>query len=687
MSQQTSPEQRIADFDVRFAFPSAETLPRFDALEPADFAGGFDSGIALHASEIDAIAADPTEPDFDNTILAMERAGRVLGRVAALFYALAGAHTDDRLQAVEREVSPKLSRHSSRITLNAALFARIDAVFEKRQSLNLSAEALRLLERTHAGFVRSGAKLEGAARERLADINARLAELGTAFSQNVLHDERSFARAVDEADLAGLPGFLVSAMRDAGEERGLSGPAVTLSRSVIVPFLTFCPNPALREELFSAWTRRGEMDEAHDNRPIIAEMLSLRAEKAKLLGFASFADYKLDDTMAKTPANVEALLTRVWEKAREAALADAETLRALAAASGDNAPFTAADWRYWSEKRRHAEFAIDESALKSYFTLDRMIDAAFDVATRLFGLRFEPLPDLKAWHPDARAWRVLDADGALRGLFVGDYFARSSKRSGAWMSALRSQHGIDGGQTPVIYNVCNFAKPAKGEPALLSVDDARTLFHEFGHALHGLLSDVTYPSLAGTAVSRDFVELPSQLFEHWLDVPAILERHALHAVTGEPLPEAEAEKLKAARTYDAGFNTVEYTSSALVDLLFHKEGEAPADPMAREREILDGLGMPAEMVMRHRSPHFAHVFSGDGYSSGYYSYMWSEVLDADAFEAFEERGDPFDPETAGRLREFVYAAGNSDDPAALYERFRGRAPDPDAMMRKRGFTA
>ncbi|WP_427026064.1 M3 family metallopeptidase [Aureimonas ureilytica] len=682
-----SPERRIAEFDGRFAFKSPESLPDFAALQPVDFAEGFDGAIALHAAEIEAIAADPAPADFDNTIVAMERAGRPLGRVAALFYTLAGAHTDDGLQTVEREVSPKLSRHSSRITLNAALFARIDAVFAQRLTLGLEPEALRLLERTHAGFVRSGAKLEGAARERLADINARLAELGTAFAQNVLHDERTFARPVDEADLEGLPGFLVSALRDAGEERGVSGPAVTLSRSVIVPFLTFCPDAALREELFSAWTRRGEMDAAHDNRPIIAEMLRLRAEKAKLLGFESFADYKLDDTMAKTPAHVEALLTRVWEKAREAALADAQTLKDLAASSGDNAPFTAADWRYWSEKRRHAEFAIDESALKSYFTLDRMIDAAFDVAGRLFGLRFEPLPDLKAWHPDARAWRVLDADGAPRGLFVGDYFARSSKRSGAWMSALRSQHGIDGGQTPVIYNVCNFAKPAKGEPALLSVDDARTLFHEFGHALHGLLSDVTYPSLAGTAVSRDFVELPSQLFEHWLDVPAILERHALHAVTGEPLPQAEAEKLKAARTYDAGFNTVEYTSSALVDLLLHQEGEAPADPMAREREILDRLGMPAEMVMRHRSPHFAHIFSGDGYSAGYYSYMWSEVLDADAFEAFEERGDPFDPETARRLRDFVYAAGNSDDPALLYERFRGRGPDPDAMMRKRGFSA
>ncbi|WP_182086045.1 M3 family metallopeptidase [Aureimonas sp. ME7] len=681
------PETSLISFDSRFAFPEGKPLPDFSALTASDYADAFDRAMAAHGAEIDAIAGDPEAPSFENTILALERAGRPLSRVASLFYALAGAHTDDAIQGVERDVSPKLSRHGSRVSLNAALFARIDALFEARHTAGLDAEALRLLERTHAGFVRSGARLEGTARERFADINARLAELGTRFSQNVLADERAYARPVTEAELEGLPPFLVSAMADAAEERGLTGHAVTLSRSITVPFLSYCPNRALRAEIFDAWTRRGETAGERDNRPVLAEILALRAEKAALLGFPSFAHYKLDDTMAKTPDSVEALLRRVWGKARERALADADTLRQLAADTGDNAPFAASDWRFYAEKRRQAEFAIDESALKSHFQLDRMIEASFDVAGRLFGLRFEALSDAKAWHPDARVWRVLDADGAERGLFVGDYFARASKRSGAWMSALRSQHGIDGGQTPVIYNICNFAKPAKGQPALLSVDDARTLFHEFGHALHGLLSNVTYPSLAGTAVARDFVELPSQLYEHWLTVPAILQKHALHAVTGEPLPQAELDKLEAARTFDAGFDTVEFTSSALVDLLFHKEGQAPADPMAREAEILSGLGMPAEMVMRHRSPHFAHIFSGDGYSAGYYSYMWSEVLDADAFEAFEEAGDAFDPKTAARLRTHVYSAGNSADPAALYEAFRGHGPDPDALMRKRGFAA
>ncbi|MFC0192242.1 M3 family metallopeptidase [Aureimonas pseudogalii] len=680
-------ENHIAAFDRRFAFASATALPEIVAIGPADFADAFDRAMAEELAEVEAIANAPGEPGFDDTILALERSGRTLSRVASLFYALAGAETSDALQAVEREVSPKLSRHGSAISLNPALFARIDALHERRAALALTPEQLRLLERVHGGFLRSGARLQGPHRERFADLNARLAELGTRFSQNVLADERAYARPVARADLAGLPAFLVSAMADAASERGLEDHAVTLSRSVIVPFLQFCPDKALRAEVFTAWSRRGENEGPTDNRPVLAEILRLRAEKARLLGFVSFADYKLDDTMAKTPDAVETLLRGVWEKARERAEADAGVLARLAAEAGDDAPLGPADWRYYAEKRRRAEFAIDESALKSYFQLDRMIEAAFDVATRLFGLRFRALPEAVAWHPDARVWQVLDADGAPRGLFVGDYFARSSKRSGAWMSALRSQHKLDGGQRPVIYNVCNFAKPAAGEPALLSVDDAKTLFHEFGHALHGLLSNVTYPSLAGTAVARDFVELPSQLFEHWLTVPAILKAHALHAETGEPLPQAEVAKLKAAATFDAGFATVEFTSSALVDIVLHRQGEAPADPAAREAEILASLGMPAAITMRHRSPHFAHIFSGDGYSAGYYSYMWSEVLDADAFEAFEETGDAFDPATARRLRENVYAAGNSADPAGLYAAFRGRAPDPQAMMRKRGFAA
>lgn len=670
---------------IHFIFDQPGELPDFEALRPEQFEPAFDSAMAEHRDEIDAIAGSAETPDFDNTIGALERSGRALSRVASVFYALAGAETGPDLETVERAVSPKLSRHDSAISLNAELFARVEAVHAAGDSApNLSAEDRRLLERTYTGFVRSGAKLEGADRERLAEIDARLSVLGTQFSQNVLSDERDFVMPLETGDLAGLPGFLVSAMAGAAAERGLSGHVVTLSRSIVTPFLSFSERRDLRERAFAAWTARGERSGPTDNRPILAEILRLRAEKAKLLGYASFAAYKLDDAMAKTPGAVRTLLEEVWEKARERALRDGEALQKLAAEAGDNRPLAPYDWRFYAEKRRRSEFDFDDAAMKPYFQLERMIEAAFDVAGRLFGLTFEPIAEARGWHPDVRVWAVKSASGEPAGTFLGDYFARPSKRSGAWMSALRRQHGLDGGQTPVIYNVMNFAKPAEGEPALLSVDDAKTLFHEFGHALHGLLSAVKWPSLAGTSVARDFVELPSQLFEHWLTVPAILERHALHAETGQPLPAELVKRLEAARGFDTGFDTVEYTSSALVDLAFHEAAEAPADPAAREAEILKGLGMPAAITMRHRSPHFAHIFAGDGYSSGYYSYMWSEVLDADAFEAFEETGDAFDRETARRLLSNVYSAGNSDEPGTLYQRFRGRLPTTGALLRKRG---
>ena len=688
MNAMTSP---VAASRARTVFDDVEPfgLPDFARIGPGLFAPAFDAAMAEHRAEIDAIAGQGEEPSFDNTIAAMERAGRALSRVAAVFFTLAGADTNEALEAIEREVSPKLSRHASAIALDAGLFARIDRLFEARESAALSPEDLRLLERVHTDFGRGGARLGGAARERLAEIDARLSELGTAFGQNVLADERDFVLPLGEDDLAGLPGFVRSAMAQSALERGIGAGryALTLSRSIVVPFLSFSDRRDLRETAFRAWIARGEKPGPTDNRAIVAEILALRAEKATLLGYASFADYKLDDAMAKTPGAVRTLLEAVWTRARERAAADAEALQALSAAAGGNARLEPWDWRYYAEKRRQAEFDFDEAAVKPYFQLERMIEAAFDVASRLFGLSFERLAEAVGWTADVRVWRVRDRNGAEFGLFLGDYFARPSKRSGAWMSSLRRQQKLDGGQRPVIYNVMNFARPADGEPALLSIDDARTLFHEFGHALHGLLSDVTWPSLSGTSVARDFVELPSQLFEHWLEVPEILERHALHVATGAPLPQALAAKMAAARTFGAGFETVEYTSSALVDLALHEAAEAPADPLAREREILAGLGMPRAIVMRHRSPHFAHIFSGDGYSAGYYSYMWSEVLDADAFEAFTETGDPFDPATAARLLRHVYSAGDTADPAALYIAFRGRLPTPDALLRKRGFAA
>jgi len=461
---------------------------------------------------------------------------------------------------------------------------------------------------------------------------------------------------------------------------------VTLSRSIIEPFLSFSENRNLREKAFRAWAARGENGAETDNTAIVAEMVKLRAEKAGLLGYKSFAAYKLDDTMAKTPKAVMDLLEPVWEKAKERAAEEEVDLQRLIAGEGRNHRVEPWDWRYYAEKLRNERFAFDETELKPYLQLEKIIEACFDVATRLFGIRFAEKTGIPTWHPDVRVWEVFNPDGSKRGLFLGDYFNRQSKRSGAWMSALQSQHKLDGDHAPIIYNVMNFAKPSKGEPALLSLDGARTLFHEFGHALHGLLSDVTWPAVSGTSVSRDFVELPSQLYEHWLTVPAILEKYAIHYRTGEAMPKALLDKVLAANTFNAGFNTVEFTSSALVDMAFHADGTPPSDPIEFEAATLKQLEMPDAIIMRHRTPHFTHVFSGDGYSAGYYSYMWSEVLDADAFKAFEESGDVFNSELAEKLKQFIYSAGGSRDPEELYKAFRGKMPTPDAMIEKRGLA-
>ena len=483
---------------------------------------------------------------------------------------------------------------------------------------------------------------------------------------------------MSEDDLAGLPEFAVAAARAAGAERGRPGPVVTLSRSVIVPFLQFSPRRDLRETAWRAWAARGANGGATDNRAIAAETLALRDERAKLLGYPSFAAFKLEPEMAKTPERVRELLMRVWAPARAKAEADGAVLAAMMHADGINDDLAPWDWRYYSEKRRVAEHDFDEAALKPYLSLEAMLGAMFDTATRLFGLEFREIEG-PFYHPDVRGWEVT-RKGRHIAVFLGDYFARASKRSGAWCSAMRSQKKLGGEVRPVVVNVCNFAK---GTPALLSYDDARTLFHEFGHALHQMLSDVTYQFISGTSVARDFVELPSQLYEHWLEVPEVLEKHARHYQTGEAMPKALLEKLLAAATYDQGFATVEFLGSALVDLAFH-EGAAPADPMAKQAEVLAGIGMPAAIGMRHATPHFAHVFAGDGYSSGYYSYMWSEVMDADAFAAFEEAGDPFDPATARRLEDFILSAGGSRPPEELYTAFRGRMPGVEPLLKGRG---
>lgn len=681
------------DLDHVFSWKGPLDLPDFAAVRDADFAPAFEAGLAAHEAEIAAIANDPRAPDFDNTIVAMEIAGDALGRVSSLFWNRAGTDTNDEIQALERAIAPKLSRHYSKIAMNAALFARIDALYAKRMELGLTGEQDRLLERIWKSFVKSGARLDEAGQKRLADIGERLAGLGAAFGQNVLADERDWLMLLgDGGDLDGLPDFLKEAMAAVATERGHPGKyAVTLSRSIIEPFLTFSTRRDLRETAFKAWTARGAGGGETDNRALIAEIVRLRAEKANLLGYASYAALKLDDTMAKTPQAVEALLTDVWTRAKAKAKTEEDDIAALIAEEGFNHGVEPWDWRHYAEKIKARRFAFSEAELKPYLSLDRMIDACFDVARRLFGITMVPRPDIAGPHPEARVFEVIDRSGERIATFVADYYARPSKRSGAWMSAFQGQHklklpnGADG-EKPIIINVMNFAKPAPGQPALLSLDDARTLFHEFGHGLHGMLSNVTYPSLAGTSVSRDFVELPSQLYEHWLTVPDVLEAHARHYKTGQPIPRAMIDKVLSARTFNSGFSTVEFTASALVDMAWHR-GAPPADPAAFEAARLAELAMPGAIVMRHASPHFLHVFSGEGYSAGYYSYMWSEVLDADAFAAFEETGDPFNAAMAERLAAHIYSAGGSRDPEALYTAFRGKLPSPEAMLRKKGLAA
>ncbi|MEM9344374.1 MAG: M3 family metallopeptidase [Pseudomonadota bacterium] len=665
----------LADWDRPFG------LPPFDTLSDDDFAPAVDAALEAARAEVTRIVDNEDPPTFENTIDALELADELLGRVLGAFYTLAGTDTNDARNALMREFSPKLSAYGSEITMNAALFGRIEALWDQRDALELTDEQRRVLFLTRRGFLRAGAALEGDARDRLTEVKSRLSVLGTEFTQNLLKDEADWFMPLGDPD--GLPGFLLDAAKAAGEEKGANGPVVTLSRSLIVPFLQFSPDREARRAAWTAWTSRGANGGETDNRAIAAEILKLREQRAQLLGYDTFADYKLETEMAGTPARVRDLLMEVWRPAKAQAKADAGTLEGMLHADGFSGPLEPWDWRYYSEKRRKAEHDLDEAELKPYLQLDRMIEASFACAGRLFGLEFTPV-EASLHHPDARAWDIT-RDGRHMAVFVGDYFARSSKRSGAWCSSMRSQRKLGGDVRPIVVNVCNFAKPAEGRPALLSYDDARTLFHEFGHALHHILSDVTYSSVSGTSVARDFVELPSQLYEHWLEVPEVLSDYATHAETGEPMPDDLRDRLLAAATYDMGFQTVEYLASALVDLAFH-DRDAPEDPMQRQAEVLDEIGLPRAIPMRHATPHFAHVFAGDGYSAGYYSYMWSEVMDADAFAAFQEAGGAFDGAMAQKLEDQILSRGGSEDAEALYLAFRGRMPGPEALLKGRGLV-
>jgi peptidyl-dipeptidase Dcp len=660
--------------------------PPFAEVAPEHFLPAFEQAFADHAAEVAAIEHDPATPDFANTITALERSGKLLSKVSAVFYDLVSAHSNPALLEIDKEVSLRMARHWNPIMMNAVVFGRIALLHANRATLGLTGEQMRLLERTYTRFHRSGAGLDEPAKKRMAEINERLAHLGTAFSHHLLGDEQDWFMELGEADRDGLSDSFIAAAKAAAGERGMEGKAImTLSRSFVEPFLKTSGRRDLRERVYKAFVARGDNDNANDNNAVIVEILQLREESANLLGFPTFAAYRLEDSMAKTPQAVRGLLERVWKPARERALADRDALQALVTEEGGNFALAPWDWRYYAEKLRQRRANFDDAAIKPYLSLDHMIEAAFDCATRLFGLSFAERRDIPVWHPDVRVWEVKDSAGQHKALFYGDYFARPSKRSGAWMTSLREQQKLDGEIAPLIINVCNFSKGAEGEPSLLSPDDARTLFHEFGHGLHGMLSAVTYPSLSGTSVFTDFVELPSQLYEHWQEQPEVLRQFARHYQTGEPLPDDLLQRFLAARKFNQGFATVEFVSSALVDLEFHTQPAAASrDVRAFERAELEKIGMPAEISMRHRPQQFGHIFSGDHYAAGYYSYMWSEVMDADAFGAFEEAGNIFDPVVAKRLHDDIYSSGGSRDPEDAYIAFRGREPEPDALLRRRG---
>lgn len=662
-------------------------VPPFSEIKAEHFMPAFEQAIKAHAKEIEEIATSESEPTFANTIESMELSGSALNRVASVFFNLTGTESSPEMQAIQLEISPKITRHSNSIQMNELLFKRVKSVYDKRNDSGLNAEQLRLIERLYEGFVRSGANLSPEKREELAKINERISSLTTKFGQNQLNDTSQFKLVLEESDLDGLPKSLREAAAAQAKAQGLDGKyVITLQRSSVEPFLQYSNRRDLREKAFNGWSKRGDNSNEYDNNAIVAEIVKLRVERAKLLGYKHHSDYVLSNTMAETPEAAMKLLSSVWKPAVEQANKERDWILEQMAAEGAKHELAAWDWRYYAEKVRKARFDLDQSEVAQYFDLENMIEAKFYVANRLFGLTFTERKDIPVYNPLVIVWEVKDASGKALGLFFGDYYARSTKRSGAWMSAFRTQQKLAGEVKPLIINNMNLNKPADGEPTLMSFSDAVTLFHEFGHALHGLLSDVTYPTLAGTSVPRDWVEFPAQFYEHFIEQPEMLKKYALHYETGEPMPEALLERIKEASNFNQGFATVEYVASALVDMAYHKLTNADdLDVKAFENKILTDYGKPEEITMRHRSTHFGHIFAG-GYDSAYYAYMWSEILDEDGFEAFIEAKDLFDKDTAKRLYDYIYSRGDTLNYLDAYEGFRGRAPTTDALLRSKGFA-
>jgi peptidyl-dipeptidase Dcp len=663
-------------------------VPPFDAVQVGHFKPALEAAIEANRREIATIANNPEAPTFENTLVALEDTGRTLSDVETLYGIWSSALSGPEFQAIEREMAPRLAAFADEITQNEKLFQRIEAVYHSPDKAKLTPEQQRLAWLYYTRFVRSGAKLDGAAKKRLSDINQRLASLYTGFSQNVLADEENYTVVLEsEADLAGLPESVRAGAAAAAEARGQKGKwVITNTRSSMEPFLTYSDRRELREKVWRNYVNRGDNGDAHDNNAHISEVLNLRAERAKLLGYATHAHWRLENAMAKTPERAMQLMEAVWKPAVARVREEVADMQAIADKEGAKLKIEPWDYRYYAEKVRKAKYDLDQNEVKPYLQLEKLREGMFWVAGELFGFEFSPVSNVTVYHPDVRVWEVKDrTSGKHVGLWYFDPYARPGKRSGAWMNAYRSQERFKGEVTTIVSNNSNFVKGKPGEPVLISWEDAETLFHEFGHALHGLSSNVTYPTLAGTAVARDYVEFPSQLLEHWLSTPEVLNKYALHARTGQVIPQALVAKIEKAATFNQGFGTVEYLSSALVDMKLHLAGEQRIDPDAFERDTLTALGMPKEIVMRHRTPQFTHVFAGDGYSAGYYSYLWSDTLTADAYEAFTEAKGPYDRAVSEKLRKNVFQVGNTVDPAEAYRAFRGRDAGIDALMRKRGF--
>jgi peptidyl-dipeptidase Dcp len=662
-------------------------VPPFDQVKVEHFAPAFEAAMAEQLAAVEAIAHDPAPPTFENTLAAMERSGRTLDRLQSVFHVFSGNLNSAAFQAVERALGPRIAAHGDRIAQNAALFARIEAVYAARETSGLTPEQQRLAWLYHQNFVRAGARVDDAGKARVAAINERLAQLFTAFSQNVLADEEGYTLFLTtEAELAGLPESVRDAMASAAAARGHRGQwAVMNTRSSVEPFLTFSARRDLRERVFRSFILRGDHGDAHDNKAIITEILAIRYERARLRGYQSHAHWRVEDQMAKTPERALALMEAVWPAAVGRVHEEVAEMQALADKEGAGVTIQPWDYRFYAEKVRKVKFDLDEDEVKPYLQLERLREAMFWAAGKLYGFGFKPAHGVPVFHPDVRVWEVHDAAGKLVGLWYFDPYARDGKRSGAWMEAYRQQERMDGEVVTIVSNNSNFVKGKPGAPVLVSWDDANTLFHEFGHALHGLLSSVRYPSLSGTSVAADFVEFPSQVNERWLSAPEVLGKFALHVKTGKPMPRELLAKIDKASRFNKGFDTVEYLAAALVDMKLHLAGAGPIDPAAFERDTLTALGMPAEIVLRHRLPQFLHVFSSDDYSANYYAYLWSDTLSADAYAAFTEAGSPFDPLVAKRLKTFALSVGNTVDPADAYRSFRGRDPGIGALMRARGF--